>query len=237
MDTSQIMNNVITSKLQRFIRSIDAIGRHGGRVLVLIGLLSAVAVTAAESADGSASGQNLNRLLSGVGSLSASFEQTVLDGGGTRLQQSHGELLLARPGKFRWRTAEPFPQLLVSDGDTLWIYDQDLEQVTQQAVDKRLTNTPALLLSGNLESLQQSFRVSGPVSGDSGTFRLTPIDEEAMFSTLSIAFRDALPVEMLLEDNLGQKTSLNFNDLVLNPDVADVDFVFQVPEGVDLIAE
>ncbi|MEH6649786.1 MAG: outer membrane lipoprotein chaperone LolA [Motiliproteus sp.] len=214
-----------------------SIGRYATRLIALISLCVITSVASAESMSGSTAGQNLNRLLAGVGSLSASFEQTVLDGGGTRLQQSHGELLLARPGKFRWSTAEPFPQLLVSDGDTLWIYDQDLEQVTQQAVDKRLTNTPALLLSGDLESLQQSFQISGPLSGDNGNYRLTPIDEEAMFSTLLIAFKDGLPVEMQLEDSLGQKTSLNFNDLVLNPDVSDAEFVFQVPDGVDLIAE
>ncbi len=182
-------------------------------------------------------GQNLNRLLTAVSSMSASFEQVVLDGGGTRLQQSQGELVLARPGKFRWRTEEPFPQLLVSNGQTLWIYDQDLEQVTQQVVDHRLTNTPALLLSGDLQSLQQSFDIQGPVEGDTGLFRLQPVDPEAMFAILRILFENGVPMEMQLEDNLGQKTSLYFSNLQLNPEVGDEQFEFQVPDGVDLIAE
>lgn len=185
----------------------------------------------------STAGQNLSRLLTGVSSLSASFEQVVLDGGGTRLQQSQGTLVLARPGKFRWRTEEPFPQLLVSNGQTLWIYDEDLEQVTRQAVDQRLTNTPALLLSGDLDSLQQSFDIQGPVDGDSGLYRLQPIDQEAMFSMLRIVFESGVPMEMQLEDNLGQKTSLYFSDLHLNPVVDADQFEFQVPDGVDLIAE
>ncbi len=182
-------------------------------------------------------GKNLSRLLTGVSTLSASFEQVVLDGGGTRLQRSEGDLVLARPGKFRWRTDEPFPQLLVSNGQTLWIYDQDLEQVTQQAVDQRLTNTPALLLSGDLQSLQQSFNIDGPADGESGLYRLQPIDQDAMFVILRILFEDGVPMEMQLEDNLGQKTSLYFSDLQLNTEIDEKLFEFQVPDGVDLITE
>jgi outer membrane lipoprotein carrier protein len=208
------------------------------RLKSLLGVVAiTVAATCNAASPGDAAGQNLNRLLTAVGSLSASFEQTVLDGGGTRLQQSQGELLLARPGKFRWRTDEPFPQLLVSNGQTLWIYDQDLEQVSQQAVDQRLSNTPALLLSGDLGDLQQTFDIQGPGEGDSGVYRLQPLDEDAMFAVLRIMFEAGIPVEMQLEDNLGQKTSVQFSDLVVNPAIADDQFEFQVPDGVDLITE
>ncbi len=206
------------------------------RLKLLVGILAFTLVTAGNAAAPDA-GQNLNRLLAAVGSLSASFEQTVLDGGGTRLQQSQGELLLARPGKFLWRTDEPFPQLLVSNGQTLWIYDQDLEQVTQQAVDQRLSSTPALLLSGDLEDLQQSFDIQGPAEGDSGVYRLQPLNEETMFTVLRISFEAGVLVEMQLEDNLGQKTSVHFSDTLVNPVIDAEQFEFQVPDGVDLITE
>ncbi|RDE24739.1 outer membrane lipoprotein carrier protein LolA [Motiliproteus coralliicola] len=182
-------------------------------------------------------GQNLHRLLGKIDSLSARFEQLVLDGGGTRLQQSQGEMVLARPGKFRWRTDEPFPQLLVSDGQTLWMYDEDLEQVTRQAVDQQLSNTPALLLSGDLATLQDSFQIQGPVEGDSGTFRLLPNSEDALFTVLRMQFVSGVPIEMQLEDNLGQQTSVHFYDLTLNPTLESQQFEFQVPDGVDLIEQ
>lgn len=181
--------------------------------------------------------QHLSGLLSRVNSLSATFEQLVLDGTGRRLQQVHGEMVLARPGKFRWRTEEPFPQLLVSNGATLWLYDQDLEQVTRRPVDHRLSSTPALLLSGNLNDLEKTFAVQGPVEGDTGVFRLLPKNEEALFVVLRIQFTAGIPTEMQLEDNLGQKTGINFSDILLNPEVDDSQFEFQVPAGVDLLSE
>ncbi|MEH6470820.1 MAG: outer membrane lipoprotein chaperone LolA [Halopseudomonas sp.] len=181
--------------------------------------------------------QNLNRLLSDVSSLSATFEQLVLDGTGVRLQQVQGEMTLARPGRFSWRSEEPFPQLLVSNGQTLWLYDQDLEQVTRQPVDQKLSNTPALLLSGDLDSLQQTFDVQGPLEGDSGVYRLRPISDDALFVVMRIRFEQGVPVEMQLEDNLGQKTSIHFSNILINPEVEDALFEFQVPAGVDLITE
>lgn len=204
--------------------------------LIRLALLTLLALTPALSQANDA-GQNLHRLLGKIDSLSARFEQLVLDGGGTRLQQSQGEMVLARPGKFHWRTDEPFPQLLVSDGETLWMYDQDLEQVTQQAVDQQLSNTPALLLSGDLARLQESFQIQGPTDTDSGTFRLVPNSEDALFSVLRMQFEAGVPVEMQLEDNLGQQTSVHFYELAINPTITPDQFQFQIPDGVDLIVQ
>ncbi|MFT5721453.1 MAG: outer membrane lipoprotein carrier protein [Motiliproteus sp.] len=207
--------------------------RLRGRLGVLLGAI--LLSSSLHAADTPA--QNLSLLLNKINSLSATFEQLVLDGSGRRLQQVYGEMVLARPGKFRWRTEEPFPQLLVSNGQTLWLYDQDLEQVTRRPVDHRLSSTPALLLSGNLDDLENTFRVQGPVEGDSGVFRLLPKNEEALFVVLRIGFAAGVPTEMQLEDNLGQKTGINFSDILLNPEVDDSQFEFQVPAGIDLITE
>tara|TARA_R110002167_G_scaffold61950_3_gene175105 strand:- start:711 stop:1334 length:624 start_codon:yes stop_codon:yes gene_type:complete len=199
---------------------------------LFIGSVLLSSVSHAETAAG-----NLDRLLSQLSSLSATFEQLLLDGSGNRMQQVTGEMLLARPGKFRWRTDEPFPQLLVSNGETLWLYDQDLEQVTRQPVDQRLSHTPALLLSGDLGQLETVFEVQGPIEGDSGVYRLLPLNEDALFVVLRIRFEAGVPVEMQLEDNLGQKTGIDFNDISVNPAVDETLFEFQVPAGVDLITE
>ncbi|MEH6822562.1 MAG: outer membrane lipoprotein chaperone LolA [Motiliproteus sp.] len=202
------------------------------RTWVLVGFVLISTGVQAETA-----ANNLNRLLSQLSSLSATFEQLVLDGSGNRLQQVNGEMVLARPGKFYWRTEEPFPQLLVSDGQTLWLYDQDLEQVTRQSVDQKLSNTPALLLSGNLDGLEETFEVLGPVVGDSGEYRLIPTKADALFVMLRLIFEAGLPVEMQLEDSLGQKTGIHFSDISVNLGVDDALFEFVLPAGVDLITE
>ncbi len=180
---------------------------------------------------------NLNRLLSGLESFSADFEQLVLDNSGSRMQSSTGHVDLQRPGKFRWTTEEPFPQLLVSDGQQLWLYDEDLEQVTVQTVDKQLSNTPALLLSGDLSKLQESFVIAGPASGDDGIYRLTPVDKNALFTVMRMMFTAGVLIEMQLEDNLGQQTSVVFAERKLNPELDAAMFTFTVPEGVDVIVE
>ncbi len=181
--------------------------------------------------------ENLNRLLANLKSFSADFEQLVLDNSGSKLQASHGHVDLQRPGRFRWETAEPFPQLLVSDGQLLWLYDQDLEQVTQQKVDTRVSNTPALLLSGDLQQLQDSFQVSGPEEGNEGVYRLTPKNEDAIFEVMRIMFVKGVPTEMQLQDNLGQQTSLVFSNLQFNPSLQPSLFTFEIPEGVDVLVE
>ncbi|MEH6628204.1 MAG: outer membrane lipoprotein chaperone LolA [Motiliproteus sp.] len=203
------------------------------RSWILALILSAVANTALAGT----AAENLNRLLAGVQSLSADFEQLVMDNSGSRLQSSHGHVDLQRPGRFRWETAEPFPQLLVSDGQQLWLFDKDLEQVTQQVVDNRLSNTPALLLSGDLQQLQDSFQVSGPKEGNEGIYRLTPMAEEAIFEVMRIMFVDGVPTEMQLQDSLGQQTSVVFSNLKLNSSLQQSLFTFEIPEGVDVLVE
>ncbi len=180
---------------------------------------------------------NLHRLLEGVTSFKANFEQMILDAAGTRLQESQGRFELKRPGMFRWQTQEPFPQLLVSNGETLWLYDQDLEQVTRKPLDLRLSNTPVLLLTGDVATLHSSFIIDGPDSGDTGLYKLIPRDPQAQFTVMRILFDQKVPQEMQLEDSLGQRTSLVFRDWSLNATLMDADFNFVPPPGVDLITE
>jgi len=199
-------------------------------IVALLGLILAAPVLATPA-------DNLHRLLAGIDTLEGSFDQLVLDSGGTRLQQSTGEMAMKRPGMFRWHTAEPFPQLLVADGKQLWLYDLDLEQVTQQSLDGRLEHTPALLLSGDLDQLAEAFTIAGPETGDSGIYRLQPKDANALFTVMRIVFEEGVPQEIQLEDNLGQRTSVAFSTLTLNPDLDDALFHFIPPAGVDLIIE
>ena len=113
-------------------------------------------------------------ILQKTNTLSGQFSQLTLDSAGTNLQETKGEMAVQRPGMFRWHTDAPAEQLLVSDGKKVWLYDPDLNQVTVQTLDKRLTNTPALLLSGDLKKIADNFSVSLKTLEDTEEFTLIP---------------------------------------------------------------
>ena len=98
----------------------------------------------------------LTQLLERSQTLSARFSQLTLDGSGTQLQEAAGEMSVQRPGLFYWHTDAPAEQLMVSDGKKVSLWDPDLEQVTIKTLDQRLTQTPALLLSGDVSKISQS---------------------------------------------------------------------------------
>src|SRR5262245_30958888 len=118
--------------------------------LIRMLLIAALALTCVQARADDAATQRLSELLSKAQTMTARFSQLTLDGSGTRLQETSGQLSLKRPGLFRWHTDAPQEQLLISNGEKVWLFDPDLEQVTIQKLDQRLTQTPALLLSGDL---------------------------------------------------------------------------------------
>lgn len=183
------------------------------------------------------SADRLAQLLGKAHTLTARFSQLTLDASGTHLQEAAGEVSLKRPGQLRWHTDAPLEQLLVSDGSKVWLYDPDLEQVTIQALDQRLTHTPALLLSGDVSQIQDSFEIEDKASGDVVDFILRPKSADTLFDSLRLSFRGGVINDMQLVDSAGQRTNILFlgvkmND-ILNPDL----FTFEIPEGVDVIQE
>lgn len=182
--------------------------------------------------------QKLNKMLSTAQSFSANFDQVIVDGGGNNLQKTVGELTVKRPGLFYWRTHKPYQQLLVSDGKQTWFYDIDLEQVTVRKADKRLTNTPALLLSGDVGELTSSFSILENKLGDIDTiFELTPLGKDKVFEMMTLSFHENQLAEMRLQDNLGQVTRLTFTDVKQNPKIDEKIFHFTPPKGVDVMNE
>lgn len=180
--------------------------------------------------------QSLGKQLGHQTNIEADFVQYVLDASGSRLQETHGHMVLAQPNRFWWQTQDPFAQLIVSNGKQLWVYDKDLEQVTVQALDHRTTNTPALLLSGNGTNIGEKFTVVMKRT-DNGLvlYHLTPKDPESLYQTLRLNFKNNQLLEMQLEDSMYQKTSLIFSNLVLNPNIIDDLFEFVAPKGVDVL--
>ena len=188
-------------------------------------------------ADEEATAQRLSALLANAQTLTARFSQLTLDASGTRLQEASGQVALKRPGQLRWHTDAPLEQLLVSDGQQVWLYDPDLQQVTIQALDQRLTHTPALLLSGDISQIRESFALEHKEAGDVVDFMLRPKSSDSLFDSLRLSFRGGVINDMQLIDSVGQRTNILFLGVqmneILNPDL----FVFTVPEGVDVIQE
>ncbi len=169
-------------------------------------------------------------------SLDAAFEQVVVDARGRVTERTRGHVLAQRPGRFRWISDPPFAQQLTSDGKTLWFYDPDLEQVTVRPVDDALMNTPALLLSGDIERVVKAFDVTLEVdTEDYLEFELTPTDEGSLFETLLFAFDARQPTRLEIVDALGQRTRIYFTEFTANPVLEVSSFEFEIPPGVDVI--
>ena len=183
----------------------------------------------------------LHQFLESTKTLRAGFTQIVVAKNGTRPQQSSGVMIFSRPGKFRWQIEKPYSQLLVSDGEKVWIYDPDLRQVTVKKVGNALGGTPAALLageSGGKSTLEKSFtlREAGEREGLEWV-EAVPKSQESGFEKLRLGFAGSDLKAMELFDNFGQTTSLYFSNLERNLVVAASLLSFKPPAGVDVISE
>lgn len=207
------------------------------QLIRLLSLFAFLAVLAPAHADESASTRRLTSLLNQAETLTGRFSQLSLDAGGTQLQETSGELALKRPGQFRWHTDEPMEQLLVSNGEKVWLYDPDLEQVTIQKLDQRLTHTPALLLSGDVSQIRENFDIDYKEGGNVVDFILKPKAKDSLFDSLRLSFRNRVLNDMQLIDSIGQRTNILFLNVKMNEPVDDGLFSFDIPQGADVIQE
>ena len=185
----------------------------------------------AAPADNLTAAKRLNKLLTNTKSMTASFSQTTK---GASSGTFSGVMSVQRPNNFRWETKSPSQQLIVANGNSMWVYDQDLEQATKQAVDSQVGNTPALLLSGDPSKIDSNFKITQPYD-NKNYYVLYPKSANASFKSLSISFSGGKPVMMVLNDTLGQTTSIKFSAIKLNPSINASQFKFTPPKGVDII--
>ncbi len=198
----------------------------------LVVLLSVSTGTAEVRADAAA----LITYLDGLRSFAATFEQQRFDEDGALLETSSGECLVERPGRFRWRYAEPYPQTIVSDGETLWIYDVDLEQVTVSEIGDAPPDSPAALLGQDIDvAAHYAITVDGAADDGLHWYTLAPRAARADFARIALALGDGEVRAMRLYDNLGQVTAIAFRDVRRNAPVAADAFAFVPPSGVDVI--
>jgi len=203
-------------------------------------ILAAFLVSLAQIANAGAI-DKLHHFLDTTKTLRAEFAQIVVAKNGKKPQQSTGLVMLSRPGKFRWQIEKPYAQLLVGDGEKVWIYDPDLRQVTVKKVDAALGSTPAALLVGDSSgknSLEKNFslREAGEREGYEWV-EATPKTPDSGFEKLQLGFEGNALKAMELSDNFGQTTSLIFLRLESNPALPSSLFHFAPPAGVDVIGE
>ncbi len=194
--------------------------------------LAPPAVVAAGNDEGRAL---VDGFLRDVTTLAGRFEQSLVDAEGAVVEVSRGELVIERPGRFRWIYSEPYEQWLVADGLNIWSYDLDLAQVTVKPQDEALSNTPALLLGGAADALEQ-FRFDGSYRQEKTVWvRMRPVDDSSGFDRVELGFVGDELRRMAFFDNLGQTTVIELSELRINEPVDAAVFEFVVPDDADLV--
>lgn len=195
-------------------------------------LLSVSSVSLAETAT-----DKLNHFIATVDTFKSNFEQTVFDANGVLLEQATGLLSIQKPGKFRWDYLAPYPQHIIADGERIWFYDVDLEQVTVKSQQETLSDTPATLLSSNtLPDEQYTFK-NIPSEDELFWVGMVPKSADSNFQAITLAFDKHGLQQMIMLDSFGQKTRLVFTQVVENYEFGKDEFDFTPPNGVDVVGD
>ncbi len=203
------------------------------KILFIIFCISSSAfVSAAERVD------PLKIFLKEFKTLQANFTQTLLSEDGQQLEKTTGTLYLQQPGKFNWHYKEPYIQKIITNGEVLWIYDEDLEQLTIREFESdMIEKTPAAIILGNSKLEKHFDQVDlGNIDGYNWV-ELTPRDLNAQYANIRIGFDVKRLGMMIIADNLGQTTRIDFDDVNKNTTLAAELFNFEIPADVDVIDE
>lgn len=181
--------------------------------------------------------QRLGQLLEGIQGLQAEFLQhTFRNLDSENLVESQGQLWLSHPDRFYWQAEAPYAQVVVSDGRHLYVWDQDLEQVTREPMANRLATSPASILTAGADAIARDFSVSVFEESDSiESYALLPKQDNDFYERLVLSFRSGLPAEVQIFDLLGNATMVYLTEVEINPRLAADRFQLQVPEGTDFI--
>ena len=177
----------------------------------------------------------LHAFLEGTKTAQGAFKQVVTNRDGRTTQTTSGTFAFSRPGKFRWTYDKPFDEVIVGDGENVWVYDHDLNQVIVRKLDAALGATPAALLAGD-NALEENFTlVAGGSENGIEYVDATPKAPDSQFKRIRLGFVGDLPRTMVLTDAFGQTTTLTFSDVERNPRLDPGLFTFTPPKGADVI--
>ena len=196
------------------------------------------AITAAETATAAGAAlSQLERFVSETRSARGEFTQRTLRSAGQPGESASGAFAFARPGRFRWEVRKPFEQLMVADGERLYFFDKDLNQVTERKLAESLGASPAAILFG-ANDLQRSFtlREAGARDGLDWLDAL-PRNKDAGFERIAIGFRGGLPEAMEVLDAFGRTTRFAFSAIERNASIDPGAFRFTAPKGADVIRQ
>jgi outer membrane lipoprotein carrier protein len=196
-------------------------------------LLCSLVLAAAAQADAV---DALREFVRDVKTGQAAFTQTVTSADGARKKVSSGEFEFARPNRFRFGYSKPFVQVIVADGQKVWIYDADLNQASSRRIGQALGATPAALLAGG--SLEPEFALTPEPNAEGMQWALaTPRSKEGAFQAMRVGFKGKELAVVEITDSFGQRSRLDFSRFVANAVIAPDRFVFKVPVGADVIEQ
>jgi len=189
------------------------------------------------AAAGASSIEALKGLLAQTTTARANFAQIVLDKNMKMLQQATGTMQFARPGKFRWEYEKPYEQVIVSDGERVWLYDKDLNQVTVRKYDRALGSSPAALLAGSNE-IEKDYQLASLGNRDGlDWLEAVPRTQDTAFERIRLGFGKSGLEAMELRDQFGQITVIKFSTIERNTGLSSEAFRFTPPKGADVISE
>ena len=172
--------------------------------------------------------------------MSSEFSQVVLDKKGSKLQDVEGVMLFKRPNKFRWDYLKPYQNQIISDGDRLYMYDQDLRQVSINSIAKVGGSTPLLIIAG--KNIEKYFTLKNIESqaGDESSQNIKwveaiPKEEGAGFSKVMLGLTENKLSVMKIVDAFEHITTISFRNAKYNVSLSDNDFLFKLPNGVDVV--
>ena len=179
--------------------------------------------------------RQLTTFLAEVQSLQGGFSQVVWDENDELVQKSSGTVALERPGRFRWQYLQPHRQLILADGQYLWVYDEELKQAVARPIKDALGSAPIMLLT-NSSLLHEEFEVSTAISREGLSWvDLVPLVQDAEFRHVQIGLNEQGIQKMILYDQFSQKTAIEFTHLNLNVSFPSEYFIFKAPSDVDIV--
>lgn len=180
--------------------------------------------------------EKLRAFIADTHGAKASFAQSQYDKKGKVINANSGRLSFQRPGKFRWEYEKPYEQIIVGDGQKLWVYEKDLNQVTVKKLDGALGNSPAALLAGS-NDIEEHYQLNAKgMKGGLDWLEAFP-RQDSLFEKVRMGFKGNVLDTMELYDHLGQMTSIHFSKMEKNPSFATGVFSFTPPKGADVVTE
>jgi len=179
--------------------------------------------------------ERLSSYLSAIATLTGNFQQSISDPTNQFSTVYIGTLWISKPKYFRIDTVSPSNQSIVSDGNDFWSYDQDLEQVIVSKLNNDLNQVPILLFSTDIESIKESYDITGYEDGDGEHFLLHPVSDVSLFQSLVLGFRGKVPVSIRINAANGQMTTFKLEQMVINEHIPAEQFSFDAPDNVDVI--